>query len=222
MQTKAAPLVPHTEDSEWLAFPGGELEGRQVRIQCAPCRERLRGAASARQSGGKGPVEAEGADANPSRQSRPALCFACYRWELVRDRALRAAGDLDTATEARFQSILPLEAVDRGRLTRLRAERSVARAADRSGAARHVDRRRHAQIAARHALQQIGARLRMRNEPGSIDPVDVSAANRLIGGAQNLFASAAAVTADASAEWSAIHAAELQLPEAWIPFVVSR
>ncbi len=55
------------------------------------------------------------------------------------------------------------------------------------GAGRYVDKRRQAQIAARHALQQIAAGVQAR-----------------------------------SATLAAIHAAELQLPEAWIPFVVSR
>jgi hypothetical protein len=55
------------------------------------------------------------------------------------------------------------------------------------GAGRYVDKRRQAQIAARHALQQIAAGVQTRG-----------------------------------AAMAAIHAAELQLPEAWIPFVVSR
>jgi hypothetical protein len=56
-----------------------------------------------------------------------------------------------------------------------------------AGAGRYADKRRQAQIAARHALQQIAAGIQSRG-----------------------------------AVMSAIHAAELQLPEAWIPFVVSR
>jgi hypothetical protein len=55
------------------------------------------------------------------------------------------------------------------------------------GAGRYVDKRRQAQIAARHALQRIAAGVQARG-----------------------------VTL------AAIHAAELQLPEAWLPFVVSR
>ena len=55
------------------------------------------------------------------------------------------------------------------------------------GAARYVDKRRQAQIAARHALQQIAEGVQARG-----------------------------------ATLAAIHAAELQLPEAWLPFVVSR
>jgi hypothetical protein len=169
-------------ESEWVTFPGGELEGKRPRTLCAACRERLQHEA-----------------ARPARHRAPAsprpLCFQCYRAELDRDRALKAAGELDTATEARFQCTLPFEAVNRARLERLRAQRGVVRAAEQSGAGQYVDRRRHAQIAARHALQRIAAGLKAR----SVVP-----------------AHAAAIEADA------IHAAELQLPDAWLPFVVSR
>jgi hypothetical protein len=105
----------------------------------------------------------------------------------ARQRALRAARNLNTASEERFQTTLPFEPVNRARLERLRAERTLSKA----GRARFADKRRHAQIAARHALDRIAAGLRSRgtDEPSLSD---------------------------------AIHAAELQLPEAWIPFVVSR
>ncbi len=73
------------------------------------------------------------------------------------------------------------------RLQMLRRERAAERAALQMGAGRYVDKRRQAQIAARHALQQIAAGVQARG-----------------------------------ATLAAIHAAELQLPEAWIPFVVSR
>ena len=66
-------------------------------------------------------------------------------------------------------------------------ERAVARATGQEGSARFDLKRRQAQIAARHALQQIAAGVQARG-----------------------------------ATLAAIHAAELQLPEAWIPFVVSR
>ena len=85
--------------------------------------------------------------------------------------------------------------MNRSRLAALKAARTTARLAERSGAGQFVDHRRQAQIAARHALQTIGVGLRGH---------DISAAVR----GQVLVA--------------AIHAAELQLPEAWLPFVVSR
>src|SRR5262249_51616771 len=111
-------------------------------------------------------------------------------------RALKAAGELDTASEARFQDILPLEPVSRPRLDRLKMERAAARARARMGAGRFVDKRRHAQIEARHALAQIAIGLRTRQQEDS--PID------------------------ARAESATMHAAELQLPEAWLPFVAAR
>lgn len=159
-------LVPPSQvvDGEWIAFPGGELEGTRPRGLCRACRARARRPAS------RGP-----------------LCFQCYREGLERERAVGAAGRLDTASEARFQTALPFEPVDQARLNRLRAARSADRAAGQVGVGRYADRRRQAQIAARHALQRIAAGVQSR-----------------------------------SAAMEAIHAAELQLPEAWVPFVVSR
>jgi hypothetical protein len=106
---------------------------------------------------------------------------------LDRERALKAAGQLDTASDDRFQTTLPFEPIDRPRLQMLRGERAAERAVLQMGTGRYVDKRRQAQIAARHALQQIAAGLQVRG-----------------------------------AVLAAIHAAELQLPEAWLPFVVSR
>jgi hypothetical protein len=68
------------------------------------------------------------------------------------------------------------------------------RTARRGAADMSVDRRRHAQMAARHALQSIAAGLRARA---------LAARERDVAFA------------------AAIHAAELQLPESWLPFVVS-
>lgn len=151
-------------DSDWVIFPGGELEGKRPKALCKACRERR------------------------LRSGSPApLCFQCYLADLDRERALKAAGQLDTASDERFQAALPFEPVNRRRLDRLRAERSAERAAMQSGVGRSVDKRRRAQIAARHALQKIVAGLQGHRVP-----------------------------------MSAIHAAELQLPEAWLPFVVSR
>ena len=151
-------------DAEWITFPGGELEGKRPGARCSACRAR----------GGH-------------RASRGPLCFQCYRVELDRERALKAAGQLDTASDGRFQTALPFEPVDVVRLERLRAARSADRVAAQVGVGRYVDRRRQAQIAARRALQQIATGIQSRG-----------------------------------AAMAAIHAAELQLPEAWLPFVVSR
>jgi hypothetical protein len=147
---------------------------------CPACREALRREAAGRRAA---PV-----------QPKP-LCFQCYRVELARERALKAAGDINTASEARFQWMLPFEPVNRVRLERLRSERAMVRATAQAGAGRYVDRRRHAQIEARHALQRIAEGLRARR-------------------AQTPLAG--------SADAESIHAAELQLPDAWLPFVVSR
>jgi len=106
-----------------------------------------------------------------------------------------AAGQLDTGSEARFQYQLPLEPVDRARLDGLKAARREARIASVQGIGAYIDKRRQAQIAARHALQTIADGLRARQ---------LSTVERR------------------TAFGDAIHAAELQLPEAWLPFVVSR
>ena len=73
--------------------------------------------------------------------------------------------------------------------------RGDARAAAHAGAGRFADKRRQAQIAARHTLQRLADGLQARHTAPS-------AAERAMD--------------------AAIHAAELQLPDAWLPFVVSR
>jgi len=160
-------------DKYWVVFPGGELEGKRPRALCRACREKLLV---------QSPIDARRA---------PALCFQCYRTGLERDRALLAAGQLDTASDARFQDALPLEPVNRPRLDMLRMDRAAARAQLKVGVGRFVDKRRQAQIAARHALQEIAAEGFLHRDRARV-------------------------------EASVIHAAELQLPEAWLPFVVAR
>jgi hypothetical protein len=172
-----------TVADEWVTFPGGELEGRRPRTLCSACREALNAAARA------------GTPQSGSSLSRGALCFQCYRAELDRERALGAAGELDTASDARFQTQLPFEPVNTARLAMLKVERATAHGVMLEGAGRFVDKRRQAQIAARHALQAIVAGVMAR---------------RLAPGARD------------RAIASALHAAELQLPESWLPFVVSR
>ena len=166
---------------EWVTFPGGELEGKRPKALCAQCREALK-----RQSAASSPAG--------SKTSRR-LCFDCYRADFARMRALKAAGELNTASEARFQTQLPFEPVNQARLDSLKAARVEARAEASRGPGQYADRRRRAQIQARHALQTIAAGLEAR---------------RLTAAAQS------------QAMASAIHAAELQLPEAWLPYVVSR
>jgi hypothetical protein len=182
---KSSQLTEINED-EWGAFSGGELEGRRPKAMCLACREAFRHRATLLGSPTRGP-------GRPA--PRTSLCFECYRADLARERALKAARDLDTASEPRFQSSLPFDPVNRLRLERLRAERAAARAAMHAGVGRFVDKRRHAQIAARHALQRIAAGLQSRG--AAKQEIDQRMA-------------------------SAIHAAELQLPDAWLPFVVSR
>jgi hypothetical protein len=167
---------PQAAGDEWVSFPGGELEGRRPRALCRDCREALRAAA----------LDAKVAP-------RRTLCFQCYRADLERDRSLRQAGALDTGSAERFQFQLPFETIDRARLASLK----TARAEQRAATLPYVDKRRHAQIAARHALAQIAAGLRARGlGPGT------PAGDRAL--------------------FQAVHAAELQLPESWLPFVVSR
>lgn len=178
---------------EWVTFPGGELEGKRPKTLCAACRDALKREAAARLS----PSHLSHAShpSHLSHYSKRPLCFQCYRVDLDRRRALRAAGELNTASDARFQVQLPFEPVDRLRLEMLKAERSEARGRATAGVAQHVDKRCQAQIAARHALQAVAARLK---------------AGRL------------AIADRHHAMASAIHAAELQLPASWLPFVVSR
>ena len=167
-------------DDEWIRFPGGELEGKRPKAMCAACRDQLK--------------RAEAAHAPTTTRLR-AICFQCYRAQLDRERALKAARDLDTASLARFQFGLPFEPVNTPRLAMLKAERATARATRQAGAGLYVDKRRRAQIAARHAFDAIAAGLEARQ----LVPTEC---DRLIAGA--------------------IHAAELQLPESWLPFVVAR
>jgi hypothetical protein len=86
---------PKWADPEWMTFPGGELQGKRPRALCPACRERHHRAATQA--------------VTPALAAQKLICFHCYRAELERDRALRAAGQLDTASEARFQYTLPFD-----------------------------------------------------------------------------------------------------------------
>ena len=85
--------------------------------------------------------------------------------------------------------------MNRARLDSLKAARADARALAIQGVGQYADKRRHAQIEARHALQAIAAGLQARQLAPALEAHVMDAA---------------------------IHAAELQLPDAWLPFVVSR
>src|SRR5689334_3982244 len=173
-----------TTSDEWVSFPGGELEGRRPKALCPACRQALRHAATAALT------------PRTSRRTPRPLCFACYRAELDRQKAIAAAGQLDTASDARFQYQLPFEPVDAPRLAMLKADRLAARTQHRAAPiAAFVDKRRQAQIDARHALLQIAAGLQART---------------------------AAKAERDRAMASAFHAVELQLPDSWIPFVMAR
>jgi hypothetical protein len=189
-------------DNNWISFPGGELDGQRPSALCPACRDALNRAVGAERS--RWPI-------GRSRASRArTLCFQCYRADLERNRSLSAAGQLNTASNERFQGQLPFESVDASRLQMLKAERVQARVLAATGPGgpgrpgrpgrfdEFADRRRRAQIAARHALQSVATGCRDRHS-----------------GPLQLPDRARAITA-------AIHAAELQLPESWLPFVVSR
>ena len=195
--TKSSSETLAATDNEWITFPGGELEGKRPKVLCQACRQHLQQAA---RSG----------DAPSAR--RP-LCFQCYRAELERVGVLKAAGQLDTSSDVRFQCGLPFEPVNMSRLAVLKDERVAARAAASAGAGRFADRRRQAQIAARHALQSIGAGLKVRLDADA--PRDEKSASGI-----NTPETSAAAREPAMA--AAIYAAELQLPESWLPFVVSQ
>lgn len=174
--------ILQTVDTEWVAFPGGELEGRLTRALCLDCRNRLARDWEVRRSAG-------------GHSSRRPLCFQCYRAGLAQARALQAAGQRATASEARFQDSLPFDPVNKARLTVLKMERAAARTASLLGPDRFAQQRRRAQIAARQALREVGIELERRRLP---------------------------IADDLRARAAATHAAELQLPESWLAFVVSR
>ena len=181
MKQEPVPLASHLVEADWVAFPGGELEGKRPKALCPACRAALKRESASKQR-------------RPNGRPRP-LCFQCYRAELERERGLQAAGHLHTASEARFQAQLPFEPVNHIRLEMLKAERTSSRTASVHGIGEYVNKRRQAQIAARRALQTIAAGLKTRSLPAALE-ADVLAA--------------------------AAHAAELQLPESWLPFVVAR
>src|SRR5262245_39128622 len=93
-----SPVDSQVVDTEWVGFHGGELEGKRPKALCPACREKLNQRAASRLP----------ADGNRGADARAPLCFQCYRADLVRERALKAAGDIDTTSVERFQFVLPL------------------------------------------------------------------------------------------------------------------
>ena len=165
------PHGPRPQAIDWVLFPGGELEGRPSAARCATCRR------------------------FPARRAGAPLCFHCYREGLRRERALRAAAALDTASEERFQSALPFEPVNGPRLERLKTLRAADRSSRGVGTGTFAERRRRAQVTARHMLRMLEAGLHNRRQSGAIHPRALAAIP---------------------------HIAELPFPESWLPFVVSR
>ncbi len=182
MNTLRIDDAPTHADIDWTPFPGGELEGKRPKAQCPTCRTR-----SGRDTAGAGGPR------------KPALCFQCYRADIDKNRKLKAAAELDTASDARFQCTLPFEPVNVSRLARLKVEREEARVNARAGAGSYIEKRHRAQIDARHALARLLHGLKQRE---------------LSGAGQ---ATSRRVVAD-----MAMHAVEMQLPESWLPFVVAR
>jgi hypothetical protein len=175
---KNVPQPPAAPDADWVPFPGGELEGPRPSALCPECRSKLRQSAL------------HGSALRPKT-----LCFQCYRTSLDRDRRLSAAANLDTASEARFQESLPFDPINQVRLKMLRAEREAARTAARVITGGFEERRRRAQIAARHVLR---------------DAVSVRRTAAFTAAERERVVAAA------------VHAAELQLPAAWLPFVMAK
>lgn len=178
MRIEHAPSVP---ESSWRPFPGGELEGLPSKALCPKCREAKR----------------QGTPGRPSGQA--ALCFQCHLVDLARNRALKAAGELNTASEARFQSSLPFEPVNRARLAQLKTERQHARVVERKGAGTYVEKRRRAQIEARHTLATIFQGLKQRRLATVGERVEVRPTGT-----------------------SPVRSSDLQLPASWLPFVAAQ
>lgn len=169
-------------EAQWVPFPGGELEGKRPSVSCPACR-----AAQPRPTAPSSLAEAR----------NRTVCFQCYRADLDRQRAGRAARDIGldpAAATARFQEALPFEPVDRSRLARLKVERLALVRARHAGLGQYGHRRRQAQIAARHTLQRLASGLASRQQTSLVD-----------GGLVNV------VT---------IHG--VPLPASWLPFVVAR
>lgn len=177
MNTLRIDDAPSYAEIAWTPFSGGELEGTRTSALCPTCK-------AARRAGRPAATDTT-------------LCFQCYRTEFERNRKAKAAVELDTASDERFQTQLPFEPVNAARLTQLRTERQAARERSRQGAGAYIEKRRRAQIEARHALARIFKGLKRREM--IVAPVS---AGRLVGPRGE--------------------GAALRYPDSWLPFVVSR
>lgn len=193
MNTLRIDDAPSYAEIAWTPFSGGELEGTRTTALCPSCR-------AARRAG------------RPIATGAGTLCFQCYRTELERNRQAKAAVELNTASDERFQTQLPFEPVNVSRLTQLRVERQASREHARHGAGGYVEKRRRAQIEARHALARIFTGLKHRE---LVAPVACA----------GLATAAHTPTAAHRAGQTGPHTAgtsALQFPDSWLPFVVSR
>ena len=113
-----------------LRFQAASWKGSGPRCMCPACRLR---AFRASASQGRAPRTRRASPESraPSPESRSV--FSATASTRRASGRCSAARNLNTASEARFQDSLPFEPVNRARLERLRAERSTARAALKSG-----------------------------------------------------------------------------------------
>src|SRR5438093_2637862 len=79
----AAHKTAQPHDDDWVTFPGGELEGKRPTVLCPACREQLKRVAAG--------AHAQG-NARPREHAARTFCFQCFRAEIDRDKALKAAG----------------------------------------------------------------------------------------------------------------------------------
>ena len=208
------PQVPDREQvREWAAFPGGELEGERPRLRCPACRQRLNH---------KGPGVTTGSSFETTLRSAP-LCFQCYRADLDRKRAFAAAGQAPAVSPEHFQYVLPLEPVNRARLAMLKAERRSEPGFPMRPGLQGAGAPRLAGLATE--LRGAGAPGVARMDRGRPDSSPHRAADldRLAARRRHAqLAARRALQSIAAAGPLAVHAAELQLPESWLPFVLAR
>ena len=205
MTANNSPVGGHPIPGEWVAFPGGELEGLRPRPRCPACRQlppdRASHSSAAVEPGRPGTLEPSSAAV--TGRTRP-LCFQCYRLALTHERALKAAAEFTGASDERFHLARPFEPVNASRLTTLKIARERARAAAKEGPGACIERRRQGQIAARHALARLAE---------GLGTVSVGHGP----GGRATHESAADVRASATQFQKSF-----QFPESWLPFVVSR
>jgi hypothetical protein len=213
--------------SDWVTFPGGELEGERPNAMCTRCRER---AFSANRVDSTSVFPSS----LPALPDRPApLCFQCYRLELERQRRARAASELQAMSEERLQFLLPLEAVDQPRLTMLRAElaqgrevREVREITKSPGQAAANVNRANTAVNAPNAVTVNAANVN-NDSPRRDLVVKRRRAQIAARHALSTIAGGLAIRRATGTERLAIHpfgetGDSVQFPASWIPFLVSR